>query len=105
MKPKKKRFLELISGIDINNPVMDFDRYGNKLFWFDDQMNLMILYDVNANRVWVNNNRIGSVIRREYGVGADDIYGFLNNMLIKYFKINAYVSGYLTNLDGFVFHW
>lgn len=87
-KSKEKTFLELINGVDIDNPVMNFDRYGNNIFWFDDEGKYICHYDVENETFWLGYERIWSVFENEYNLTFYEIKSFMGSMIRQHFKKN-----------------
>lgn len=88
-KSKEERFLELIQGIDISRPIVDFEQYPSSMFWVDKDGNYIAEYDFKDSRFWFSDNRIWSVFESEFGLNYNEIQDFTKTMVEKHFKIKG----------------
>ena len=89
VKTKEERFLELISGIDINQPKVDFEKYPNILFWFDKDGKYICEYDWKNDWFWFSHNQVWSVFESEFFLNYMEIRTFLNGMVEEHFKLKG----------------
>ena len=93
-KTKEERFLELISGIDINQPKVDFKEYPNTLFWFDKDGKYICEYDWKNRWFWFSYTRIWSVFESEFSLNYMEIRMFLNGMVEEHFKLSGVTAAW-----------
>jgi hypothetical protein len=89
VKTKEQRFLELISGIDVHQPKVDFQKYPNLLFWFDKDGNYVCEYDWKNNHFWFSYSNVWSVFESEFALNYQEIRMFLNGMVEEHFKLEG----------------
>lgn len=88
VKTKEERFKELIEGIDINRPVVDFEKYPTSLFWFKGDK-CYFEYDWKTQVFKVNWSLIWSIFEKEYGMKYIDIQAFIKVIVEEHFKLNG----------------
>ena len=93
-KTKEERFLDLISGIDVNQPKVDFEKYPNFLFWFDKDGKYICEYDWKNGDFWFSYRNDWSVFESEFSLNYLETKKFLNGMVEEHFKLKG-VTTYL----------
>jgi len=88
-KTKEQRFLELISGIDVHKPKVDFEKHPNSLFWFDKDGNNICDYDWKSKYFWFSYSKVWSVFESEFALNHQEIRTFLNGMVEEHFKLEG----------------
>jgi hypothetical protein len=89
VKTKEQRFLELISGIDVHKPKVDFEIHPNSLFWFDKDGNNICDYDWKSKYFWFSYSKVWSVFESEFALNHQEIRTFLNGMVEEHFKLEG----------------
>ncbi len=89
VKTKEQRLLELISGIDVHQPKVDFEKYPNNLFWFDKDGKYICEYDWKRNYFWFSYSKVWSVFETEFSPNYQEIKEFLNGMVEEHFKLKG----------------
>lgn len=93
LKTKEERFKELIEGIQINRPMVNFEGYPTSLLWFKDNV-LCFEYSWKTQNFWVSWSPIWSVFEEEFYMEYEDIKSFMKIMAEKHFKLKG-VTPYL----------
>jgi len=94
VKTKEQRFLELISGIDIHQPKVDFQKYPNSLFWFDKDGIFICEYDWKNNYFWFHYLKVWSVFETEFNLTYQEIRNFLSGMVEEHFKMKGVTTAW-----------
>ena len=97
LKTKEEMFLELISGIDVNQPMVDFEKYPNFLFWFDKDGKYICEYDWKNGHFWFSYRNVWSVFESEFSLNYLETKKFLNGMVEEHFKLKGVTTGLLYN--------
>lgn len=85
---KEQRFAELISGIDINRPVIDFEKYPDSIFWFKNE-DCLFKYDLKSGYFWCKYSTVWSVFEQEFSMSYNDIQSFIKIQVEEYFKLKG----------------
>lgn len=88
-KTKEERFKELIEGIDISRPVVDFEKYPTSMFWFKDGK-CYFEYDWKTNYFRVNWN-LWKVFHKEYNMKLSDVQCFMRIWVEEHFKLRGVI--------------
>lgn len=90
VKTKEDRFKELIEGIEINKPVVDFEKFPTSIFWFKGDK-LYFEYNWKSNFFWVNWSLVWRVFEKEYNMKYSDIQAFMKIMVEEHFKLKGVI--------------
>ena len=85
---KEERFAEIIKGIDINKPIIDFEEYPNTLFWFNGDK-YMLQYNWETSDIWVRYNHVWEIFREEFNMEYSDIQIFIKGQVEEHFKLKG----------------
>ena len=83
---KEERFKQLIEGVDISHPVVDFEKYPDSMFWFKGDK-FLFEYDFKNKRLWVQYDEVWKVFESEYNMIYDDIQLFMKGRMEEHFKL------------------
>ena len=87
----EKLFKELIQGIDINKPVVDFEKYPNSIFWFKGDK-CLFEYNFKNQTIWIDFDEIWSKFLPYFKGNYYDIPGFMEVQVEQHFKLKGITS-------------
>lgn len=88
-KSPEERFLELIAGIEINKPIVDFEKYPNSLFWFNKEGQMLFEYDFKNDILGCDYSPVWLVFYNEYNFNCDKTQAFIKTQVEKNFKLKG----------------
>jgi hypothetical protein len=85
----EQRFKELIAGIDVSRPTVDFEKYPYSIFWLDKAGNYFFEYDFKNEHFWCSQERIWRVFKTEFGMKYNDTQASLIIQVEQHFKLKG----------------
>jgi hypothetical protein len=89
----EERFKQLITGIDINRPTIDFEKYPYSIFWLDKDGNYFFEYDFKKDNCWCSWEKIWRVFETEFRMKYEEIQAFIKIQVEQQFKLNGVTPG------------
>ena len=86
-------FKELIKGIDINKPVVDFEKYPNSIFWFKGDK-LVFEYNLKNHDFWIDYDEIWSKFYPFFNDNYYDVQTFMKVQVEEHFKLKGVTPNY-----------
>lgn len=88
-KTKEQRFKELIEGIDVNKPVVDFGKYPNSIFWMFPNGDFGFKYNFKSGDMWVDYSKIWKIFHDEFSMDYEATIAFMKVQIEEVFKLKG----------------
>ena len=86
-------FKELIKNVDVNKPIVDFEKYPNSMFWFDSD-ECIFEYDFKNHAFLSNYPKIWENFECHFNGNYNEIQLFMNSMVEEHFKLKGVTTLY-----------
>ena len=96
-KSPEHLFKELVlDKIDIHNPKTDFERFENRIYWFDGNGNYVCHYNWETKVFWFNYSIIWSVFYKQFDWNYGQTQEFLKTQVEEHFKLKGVTTASVT---------
>ena len=89
----EKLFKELIEGVDINKPVIDFEKYPNSIFWFKGDK-CLFEYNFKSSYFLINYDEIWKKFYPFFNDNDNVIKSFIIEQVEEHFKLKGIMSDF-----------
>lgn len=90
-KSPEALFKELVlDRININSPKVDFEKYENRIYWFDKNEKYISHYNWEYGEFWFDHDTIWSVFCEKFDWNYEQTQEFMKTKVKEYFKLKGY---------------